>query len=370
MPILGFRDLASAQRLHPLWDLESMKKIELASGKTADAMLADVQTGLNIKNGEILSHPYYSGLFSITDEVFVESAVGGSRGVVEITDRTVMDPGGGNTTGHSVPIKTWGRAIGWSFMGLQKASQRKLDADVTAVMSDLGTHPQFRILRRFFLMAAEDVGDTSNASLPLANGTANTTKYIPMPNGEGKVFLNTHDHFLRVPTLNVSAVDAAINHLEEHGHKAPWDITASSNATDIAAWQAMANWRPPTFSEIHYMSLSTDRAKLSTTDFVQGFYEHAKGIARVWFNDRVPTNYFGVHKNYGVGSQMNPVRYRIDPITGFGYKIMPGQWLNQPQIYAAVATEYDAGIGEDRTNGVLTFVAGSGDYIDPVIGEG
>ncbi|MCI0363680.1 MAG: hypothetical protein L0219_07335, partial [Phycisphaerales bacterium] len=91
------------------------------------------------------------------------------------------------------------------------------------------------------------------------------------------------------------------------------------------------------------------------------------GLMRVKFTHRVPTNYYGAYRPYGLVDPRNPLRVRTMNVYGFGYRIMPGNWVSAPELFAVMAFMYGVGIGADRTNGVCVFVSGAGDYVTPTI---
>ncbi len=365
MAILGFGDM-KLTALHALWDSAEMTKIRLQEGTTFEQMINDVQSALGLVNSSLLSMAHYSSLISIQDTLEVEYPIGVPNGVEESTEYSTPTPKQGNTTGHNIPLRSYDRALGWTYLYMRKARMTKLDADVRSAMSDITNDWQQRILTRLFKMEGETVGTTSNSSVPLADGGTTDSKYVPMNSPEGEVFTSSHDHFLRHATISNANLTIALEHLQEHGHESPFDIIASR--ADASSWSGIdSGFKNPEWAGIVYKASATERAQETDISNYFGYIETDYGIARIWLTPRVPTNYYSVYKSYGQGDARSPVRVRLDPGWGFGWAIVPGVWVNAPQLLGVMYTEYGFGIGEDRTNGVCVEIDASGDYATPTI---
>ena len=367
MALLGFGDMKD-QGVHALWDLAELKRLELRDGSTFDQMLKEGQDVANAVSGEILRAPHYSDLFAVQDNPDLEYGTYTGGGIQEMTEYSVPDPYRGKTTGHMLPIKMFIRSMGWTFLALENRRRNQLEADLQVVVDDIRQHYQQRVLARFFKMEAEKVNDTSGASVPFADGGTADSSWIPLRSPNGSAFAYTHDHYLRqAAALTNALVLAAVQHLNEHGHEPPFDAIVSK--TDAATWQALTDWRSPEWAGIVYRdsSSNSDRAALQGVQEYGGYIETAEGIVRVWFTPRVPTSYWGMHKAYGAGSGRASLRMRIDPKKGFGWSLVPGNYVNSPLNLAVLRSEWDIGCGEDRTNGVLVRNFASGDYVTPTI---
>ncbi len=367
MATLSFADLKDTAK-PSLWDLDEIKTVELADGASFADMVADVNAGLALVNGEMLSAPHYGDMIAVQDEVELEYPIGVSNGVEVATEYGTPTPKRGATTGHSLPLIPYDRALGWTMMYVRKARRMKLDADVRSAVTDIRSHWQQKILERFFKMEGEAVGTTANASVPLADGGTVDSTYVPNDSPDGESFASSHDHFLRTATLNQAALDAAVESLQEHGHQGPFDIIAAR--ADAGTWtntSTFTGFKKPEWPGIVYHSSATERMAQTNIEEYFGYVEGPYGISRLWLTPRVPTNYFGVFKSYGAGDPRNPVRIRIDNNFGFGWQIVPGNWVNAPSLMAVCYAEMGFGIGEDRTNGVCTYIAASGDYVTPTI---
>lgn len=367
MALLGFGDMKD-QEIHALWDLEELKRLELRDGSTFDQMLKEAQDVANAVSGEILRDPLYGPLFAVQDTPELEYGTFTGGGIQEMTEYGVPDPYRGKTTGHMLPIQMFIRSLGWTFLALENRRRNQLEADLNVVVDDIRQHNQKTVLQQLFRMEARPVGDTAGASVPFADGGVADSSWIPLRSPEGVEFASTHDHYLRqAATLTDALVVTAIDHLKEHGHEGPYDLLASR--ADAATWQGLTAWRAPEWQGIVYRDTSSgsDRAAIIGTSEYDGFLETASGVVRVKFLARIPTGYWNIHKNYGAGSAGAPLRMRIDPQKGFGWMMVPGNYVNSPLNLAVLRAEWDIGVGEDRTNSVNVYNFASGDYITPTI---
>lgn len=371
MAVLGFSDLKNTA-LPALWDETEITKARLADGSSLAELTGDLSAALMGINRELLAMPHYSSMFAVQDEPELEYPVGTTNGFERATEYTAPDPRRGKTTGHMLPIYPWDRSLGWTMMYLRKARRLSLDADVRSVVIDARKLWQQRLLTRFFSLSANTVGATSNADLPLANSTTSQSDYIPPPSPDGEEFANTHSHLLGYgtsgitqDTIDQSAVDVALEHLQEHGHVSPFDMVAAR--ADASSWSNMTNvtgYKAPEWPGIVYHASAVERGPSDISTYF-GYIESDWGIVRIWLTPRVPTDNFGVFKSYGPGDPRNPLRVRIARTTGFGFNLVPGQWVNAPGQMLVAYTEFGMGIG-DRVNGVVVDVASSS-YAAPTI---
>lgn len=367
MAVLGPADLKDLA-LPSLWDSSEILKFRLEDGRTFDQLLAELRAGLAAFNqNNLLAMPTYGQLFAVQDTPEVEYPTYTTRGVQEFVEYAFATPGHGATTGHMIGTKAWNISLGWTMRYLQKARSAKLDADVRMALTDIDNHWQQRLLNRFFKSTADTIG-SSGKSVPFADGGTADSTYIPYVSPRGETFLSTHSHYLgQAATLTTALVDAAIKHVWEHGHNAPYTIIIPE--ADIATWAALSSFKKPEWADIAYNSSTTERAAgLADVNMdVFGYYESPYGIARVWATPRLSTKYYGVFKPYGTGDARNPLRVRFDPNVGFGWNIVPGSYAMMPQLQATMFAEFDIGVGEDRTNGVCVFNDAGATYVDPTI---
>jgi hypothetical protein len=370
MATLGFADLKDTS-LPSLWDAAELKKIELADSTSFEQIVQEVQVSLGGLNAELLGLPHYSGMFAVDDEAAMEYPIGVSNGVEEATEYGMPDPQRGATTGHMLPLKQWDRAMGWTMMYLRKHRAKKLDADVRSAITDARNHFQKRLLTRFFSSSGNTVGSTSNADVPLADGGSTDSNYVPPDSPEGESFTSSHDHILDTGDLTDDAIgitdlEYCVEHLQEHGHQGPYELIVPRG--DLSSWTDVTGWKKPEWPGIVYHSSAVERANIAGIENYAGYIETQYGVCRVWATPRLESsgNYWGLFKSYGAGDPRNPLRLRIDPSYGFGWNIVPGNWVNSPVELLLMYAEFGVGIGEDRTNGVIAYTGGAS-WSDPTI---
>ena len=365
MAIVGFGSLMNTV-LPTLWDEDYLKKVSLQEGRSFEQLMGEVRVGLQALNGQLLGMPHYSSLFAVQDTPEIEYPIGVTNGFEEATEYGRPDPKRGNTTGHQLPIKPYDRAMGWTMMYLRKARAAKLDADVRSMIVDAKIKWQQLLLTRFFSSTAGTVGTTSS-DVPFCDAGSADSTYVPLQSPEGEAFLYIHEHFLDTTdvgitsnTIDQTGIEVAIEHLQEHGHNAPFDIIGAR--VDASNWSNMTNvtgWKPPDWGMISYHNSAVERAAIPDVESFHGYIETEFGVARLWLTPRLPTYNYGVFKSYGPGDQRNPLRVRIDRNVGFGFNLVPGNWVNAPTEYLLAYTEFGVGVGADRTNGVCVDLGAS-----------
>lgn len=365
MSTLGFNSLVDLAQ-PALVDAAYLRAVALADGQTFDEVVADIAAGLAELNRELLTGAHFGEMLSVTDEIEVEDMIDNAGGVEDATEYGVANPRRAPMTAHMLPIKPYDRAFGWTMAFLRKARQTHIDNDVRGGVRDMRDHWEKSLLTRLFKVEADKVGSIANASVPFVDAQATDTVYVP-PAYKGKTFSGSHTHYLRIATLNQAALETAVATLAEHGHTAPFEIVGSMS--DIATWTAVGTftgYKAPEWAGIVYRN-ATDRAAIADTTDYFGYIETRYGVARLWLTDRVPTGWFGVYKTYGQGDARNPLRVRIDPTLGFGWRIVDGKWVNSPLELAVAYAEFGVGVGDDRTNFVGVKIAGAGNYTTPTI---
>lgn len=362
MAILGYAQLQNDGLLSN-WDKDEMNKIKLAENAKFMDILEEADAAVQEASQAFIDDPRFAGMLAVQDTPEVEYGSGSSGGVKELTDQGMPDPKRGQTAGHQIGLKDWGDGLGWTLFGLRDRRRSQLDADIKVAVDSVTAHLQWRTLTSYFRMEAVTLG--TGKTVPFADGGTADSTFVPVTSPEGVTFANTHDHFIRQAALNDANVNLVINHLWEHGHRGVFDIVASS--LDTAGWQTLTGFRKPTWTDLNYQQSTEVRATVADNDLFIGYFEGEKGIARIWISGRLPTNYWGCYKNYGGLDPRNPLRARIAPVDGFGFKMLPGQYVNAPNHLAVYHARHEMAVGQDRTNGVAVFVAGSGDYVTPTI---
>lgn len=368
MAVLGPADLKNLA-LPSLWDAGEILKFRLEDGSSFDQLVAELRAGVSAFNGEMSSMNNYSGLFAMQDTPEVEYPTGTTAGVEEFVEYKAADPRRGATTGHMIGLKAWNRSLGWTLRHLQKSRRATLDADIRSAFTDIRSHWQKRLLTRFFTSTASTIG-SSGKNVPFADGGTADSAYVPYESPRGDTFLSTHQHFVEQnATLSTTSVNAGVKHLWEHGHEAPY--TAIIPEADVATWAALSGFKKPDWADIAYHASTTERAA-GLTDVsmdIFGYYESPFGLVRIWATPRIPTLYYGLYKPYAPSDPRNPLRVRFDPNVGMGWNVAPGLYINAPQYMAVLMSEFDVGVGEDRTNGFAAFLnsTGGGSYVVPTI---
>lgn len=366
MGIIGVRDLKTIG-LPDTWSASEVLKTRLASGETFADFMRTLGAAIPALNTSLVTGEFQllGRLVAYTTDDLVEYPSGTQgNGVRRATEYADPIPSRGAVAGHMLPIEGWEVALGWTVAGLRKARQSQLDADVRAAVTDMKEMWQKLLLQRLFQMEPDPVGTITNASPGFADGGLATTQYAPPPSPRGMRFSNTHNHYLRLATLDENAVKQAVEHLWEHGHNAPYTIVASW--ADRATWAGMPGWVKPTYPGIRPATTET-RLEAPTTAPYDGYLEvDTYGIAQVVFSPLVPGGYFAVYREYGVLDSRNPLRVRWDDKLGVGWNLWPGRDFGKRAL-AMFYAEFGVGVGADRTNGVCVKIASSGAYTSPQI---
>jgi hypothetical protein len=372
MAVLGFTDLKNTA-LPTLWDTGEMEKVRLADGSSFEELIENLRAALVAVNSSLLTMPHYSGLYGVQDEPQLEYAIGTSNGFEEASEYTPPDPRRAKTYGHMLPSKPYDRGLGWTMMALRKLRAIQLQADIDSVVIDANKLWQQKLLTRFFSDTANTVADTALADLPFANSTNDVSGYIPPPSPDGEEFANTHDHFLGYGTTGItqdtidqSAVDVALEHLQEHGYDSPFDLVGSR--TDVSSWTNTTNvtgWKAPEWAGIQYHASAVERMGEPNIGKYYGYIESDYGLVRVWLTPRVPTKHFGVYQAVGQVDDRNALRVRIHPNIGFGFQVVSGNFVNAPGLMVVVYSEFGVGVA-NRVGGVCVDVAAS-TYSAPTI---
>ena len=365
MAVIGFGDLKLTS-LPALWDEDYLKKVEMAEGTNLQAMIAEAQIAMQLLSNEMLTMPHYSGLFSVQTEAELEYATGTANEWQEASEFTPPDPVLGATTGHMLPIKPYDVGLGWTYMYLRKARQATMQAHIQTVVHSGRNLWQKAALTRLFTATANTIGSTSS-DLPFAEGGSADSTYVPVPSPEGNTFLYTHNHYLgssttgiTASTLDQSAVEVAIYHLYEHGLRAPFELVgAEVDATEWANAENVTGWKPPLWQGVAYQQSAVERMQSGDIQNYVGGIETKYGMVNVWLSPRIPSDNFAVYKTFGAGAMQNPLRMRIDKTTGFGFRLIPGIYVNAPATLVVGWAEFGFGVGPNRCAAVLVDVGAS-----------
>jgi len=371
MAIIGFSDLRD-NTLPALWDGDYFTRLNLRDGTSFEAMVSRASQALAGFNGEILSMPHYSGLFAVQNSPDVKYAIGTSNSWEVATEYGVPDPRRGATEGHMLPINPYDWGLGWTEWYLRENYPDDLNADIKSMIDSVRKLWQQRLLTRLFSDVANTVASTALADLPFANSTNDISTYIPPVSPQGEEFANTHDHFIGYSnaaitqdTFNIDAIEALVEHLQEHGYAAPWEMAVSR--ADISSWAGVTGFKPPNWMEINYHASAVERADFSDIQSYIGSVETERGMVRLWETPRVPTKYACLYKQIAgaAGGEGAPLRVRYDEQYGFGFGLVPGTYVTKPTMLVLGFGKFGVGVG-NRTNGVCLDL-GDSTYTAPTI---
>jgi len=316
-------------------------------------------------------------LFALTEELVLEYPDGGAvTELPEITDLDIPDQVQGETIGHMIDLKSYGGAVGGSWMFWRDARRAQINSTIQTLVNRARWRFEKALLTRFFTNTENSVGSVGR-DVPFVRGTGGDVDFTP-PAYAGQSFTTSHDHYMGVASGSVT-LDVQLNNmaatLEEHGHRAPFrGIVARA---DVALYRALTKF-------VQYVSpivVAIDRGGESSgnqlfvrgeplvSDGLFGHFQSDFGLIELFATARVPTNYSGLHKSYGELNARNSLKVRVHPQAGFGFYIVPEASGNDqfPIKRAVLPFEFGVSVGEDRTNGVAAFRSGGGTWTNPTI---
>jgi hypothetical protein len=366
MALLGMNDLK--QFALPLgWDAAELGKYLLADGSTYEQVVETIAAGLSVANEGLMNDPIWGGMISLTAEAGLEYRDGTANGMSERTEYSQADTRRAATSGHMLPLKSYDRALGWTFDFLRKARAAQLEADIADALYDVQSNWERQLLTRFFSSAEVQIG-AAGYDVPFVHGAGGAVDLVPPPYG-GQSFTAAHDHFDRKTTTEQAlALNAGAKHLWEHGIFGPYNAIVPF--ADIATYTALSKFIKPDRG-VEYISTSAAtapyaQAALNDERYI-GLFESDYGLVRLWITPHLPSNYLGVYKPYGPGDKRNPLRVRYPSDLGAGAVLMRGEGFRQyPLEHAIILHEFGVGVGH-RLNGYACYLAASGSYTDPNI---
>jgi hypothetical protein len=365
MALLGINDLKQFA-LPTGWDGGELAQYALADGTTYEQMVETIAAALAVANEQLIHDPVLGSMVAITQEAGLEYRDGTGNGMTERTEYQRADARRGATSGHMLPIKSYDRALGWTFDFLRKARSAQLEADIADALYDVRDNWELQLLTRFFSSAENAIGG-AGYDVPFVHGSAGNVDMTPPPYG-GQTFDTSHDHFDRKATTEqADALNEGALNLWEHGIFGPYNAIVP--LADIATYTALTNFVKPDRG-VEYISVGSNapyaQAALNDERFI-GLYESDYGLIRIWITPHLPTNYLGVYKPYEINDNRNPLRARFASDLGPGAVLMRGEGFRQyPLEHAILLHEFGVGVG-NRLNGYACFFAASGDYTDPTI---
>lgn len=315
--------------------------------------------------------------FFITEELMMEYEQGGSvNAMPELTDQDRPEPIHGETIGHMLDLKYYGRAIGGSRKFFRDIRSAKLRSSISAVVRAARWRFEIQLLNRLLTNTENPIG-AAGYDVPFVRGAGGNVDFIPPPHG-GEEFTSSHDHFLGIDSDNDGFDDmlvALAEHLIEHGHQPPFDALVSfADLTDYHALEDFVEY-------VNIANLVIDRGggtsgnaffaaeQLMMQGGHFGDYKSPYGIIRLRMNQRIPTGYAGMYKSGGTNVESNPIAVRVHPEEGFGCFVVPEttQDVHVPIKQLDVEMEFGISVGMDRTNGAAAFLDSSGNWSNPSI---
>lgn len=345
------------------WDATILNNLSLRDGTTFAAILADINAGLTLVNGANRGG-YLAGLYSDTTDATIEYAMGSTNGFEVHTEYGIPDVKRGVSRGHMIPLTKYDRMLGWTWDFLREARQTQLDADVASAIQDARDLHEKEALTRFFKMESVAVGAAGN-SLPFANGGVTDTAWVPPPYG-GNTFLSSHDHYFRTTDDDagrLASIATMAETLYHHGHMAPYDLIIPS--ADAGTWADLTGFIGGARPDIAFGS---NTSVANVDQMYMGVFNSDYGTVRVYSTPRLPTDYSGMYKRYGVNDARNPLARRVDPVYFGGDVVLMAttEVREFPIEKAMLFVAFGFGV-KDRTNGAATYYAGAGDYTTPTI---
>jgi len=362
--LLGVNDLKQFA-LPTGWDGSELAQYLLADGTTYEQVTDSIAQGLVVANQALLSDPIWGGMISNTTETAIEYRSGSGSGMSERTEYQRADVQRAATSGHMLPIRSYDRALGWTFDFLRKARAAQLEADVADALYDMRNNWESQLLTRFFSNTEYAIG--SGYDVPFVAGNGGNVPLTPPPYA-GQTFSDTHTHFDRKTTSQrPEALNAGAKHLWEHGIFGPYNAIVPF--TDISTYTQLAGFIKPNRG-VEYISTASDApyAQIAVEDerFI-GMYESDYGLIRLWITPHLPTNYLGIYKAYEQDDPRNALKVRFAPDLGAGAVLMRGEGFRQyPLEHAILLHEFGVGVGH-RLNGYACYFAASGNYTTPTI---
>lgn len=359
---LGPRDTAQLVMLTG-WDATELQNFQLQDGTTLAAVLAQMNAALGAFNAEIFNDPLWSSLVSYTDQPDLEYRVGVSNGFQRHTEYGRPDMQRADTEGHMLPLKSFDRALGWTWDYLRDARMSQITADIQDAIKDARDNWRVQILTRL-LQRGDDSGasaglGSSGYSPGFATAAGSTNVDFVPPTFGGTAFTSSHEHYVAIAggVFTLAVFQDAQDELREHGHEPPYEfVIGPSDETTV---KGLTGFVPADEAWVSYGALQ-DRVNFSQMSVMPGLYPiGALENFRIWVMRGMPQYYGFAWKPYGPNSQRNPLRIRLHKgmsrpmVTAYPDEGAPGPAHPLKGLY--LFTEYGVGVA-DRTNGTARYV--------------
>jgi hypothetical protein len=331
---------------------------QLRNGTSMQQFITQLGTAVGGLNMQLMAS--WGGVFSLVESNVLEYEDGGAvTEMPEITDIDRVDMVHGQTIGHMIDLRVYGRAVG----GSRRYFRDSREAQIISTIQTLLRQAEWRFERKLLTRAltnTENAIGSAGFDVPFVRGTGGNVDYTPPAFG-GEAFASSHDHFIFNNTGYIELVNAMIETLQEHGHMAPFDMLVSrADVGSYAAEDEFVKFVAPIVQTIDRGS-ETAGPRFFTSGTPQvangGLFGHMQtdyGLVNLYSSARIPTDYAFAYKAYGTNDMRNPLAVRVHPDEGFGLRIIPS--LADEQGYPVgrinLEMEFGVSVGQDRTNGV------------------
>jgi hypothetical protein len=346
----------------------------MRDGITYGELVSRVSLALGAANQALLDK--WGWMLNVTDEISLEYPQGGAvEPMTELTDVDQHPIIHGQTIGHMLPLKYYGEAIGGTWRYFRDIRSVQVQAAITEIVNRGVWRFEQKLLTRLFTNTENAIG-SAGYDVPFVRGTGGNVDFAP-PAYDGDEFDTSHDHFLAYdkdtgPDTLDDVLEGLALTLAEHGHMAPF--TAVVSRDNIATYQALTNFvnivdpviiverGGSTSGSSFYVRGSRDLSRI-------GWYQSAVGLIELLATARVPADYAGMTKSYGINNPRNGLAVRVHPSQGFGLFIATktSENLEWPVEKIDVGFEFGVGVGSDRTNGAAAILVNDDTWANPTI---
>lgn len=354
------------------WDATRLTQWALADGVTYGELVNELALALGDFNDQLVAE--WGWLFTITEEFAMEYENGGSvTEMPELSDVAKPTALKGDTIGHMIDLKAFGRGVGGSKRYFRDARSAKVKTAISGIVRQGKWRFEKWLLERWMTNTENAVGATGY-DVPFVRGTGGNVDFAP-PAWDGEAFTTSHDHYIGVDSDSKDSeevLDEMAETLAEHGHTPPY--TALVAKSNIALYMALKEWVKLVDNVTSFVDQGTGTLNRYTGYGARpygmlGFYEGLYGLVEVRYSNRVPTGYAGMTKAYGELDTRNGLAVRVHPKVGFGAYVVPETTPDDdyPVKQIDVEFEFGIGVGNDRTNGTAAFLDSSGTWTNPTI---
>lgn len=351
----------------------------LRNGRTYDQVRADVAAALDETNRMLLER-WGDLVFVTTDDYFEYPSGGEVSDMPVLTDLDRPIPRKGGTSGHHLPLRERGAAIGGSERFFRDARETVITATLyDRVQSGLNAFEK-DVLTRALSNSENLISGTNGYEVGFASGSTSVT-YAPPAYG-GSVFLTTHNHYVGFDSSSntfANVFNELARTVQEHGHEGPFIAYVSE--TDVNTHRALADYVRPTEDRIviidrggattgsaFYTNGRTANTSMAGGRFF-GYFSSTYGLIELRATARIPSGYVFLYKSYGTNDQRNPIAIRVHPDVNFGFYIreIPSFDTTWPVKQIDIRIEYGVSVGSNRTLGAAGRLVSGGTWANPTI---